>query len=295
MLESVENTDGGKEKDQEEKLTPGKAYQKKLREYAILMEYKTMIGRVESGVYVIPGFESLHQWYGVLFIHEGEYTGGAFKFCVSLPEMYPTEGEPKVVFDINIFHPLISPKSRQLDLKPANLPTSGGGPAGGYILKLMTYIKEAFYFHEKFWRDLEDDEEGGGVEIDGDKKTEDENAGPEKDDCDKKAVALRKGKELNLCHNPDAAKLYLKDSEAFKLRANESVRESLDRMKIGADPSSSLRFGPYMDSHEVVREKIIRAGAQRANRFKGRSARGRRRGNDYLSWFDPGVRGMNIT
>mmetsp|Transcript_17020 Transcript_17020/g.28160 ORF Transcript_17020/g.28160 Transcript_17020/m.28160 type:complete len:161 (-) Transcript_17020:58-540(-) len=121
MLESVENTDGGKEKDQEEKLTPGKAYQKKLREYAILMEYKTMIGRVESGVYVIPGFESLHQWYGVLFIHEGEYTGGAFKFCVSLPEMYPTEGEPKVVFDINIFHPLISPKSRQLDLKPANV------------------------------------------------------------------------------------------------------------------------------------------------------------------------------
>jgi len=211
---------------------------------------------------------------------------------------YPTQGEPAVTFDVNVFHPMISAKSRQLNLKPADLPTSGGGPAGGYILRLLTYVKEVFYFHEKFWRELDDEEgeeEEEGTKADFDKKTGDESVVSEENTCDKKAVAIRKGEELNLCYNPEAAKLYLEDLEAFKLRANESVRESLDRMKIGADPSSSLRFGPYMDSHEVVREKILRAGTQRVNRFKGRGAGGKRRGNDYLSWFDPGVRGMNIT
>eukprot|EP00471_Norrisiella_sphaerica_P000287 CAMPEP_0184483744 /NCGR_PEP_ID=MMETSP0113_2-20130426/5421_1 /TAXON_ID=91329 /ORGANISM="Norrisiella sphaerica, Strain BC52" /LENGTH=249 /DNA_ID=CAMNT_0026864331 /DNA_START=54 /DNA_END=803 /DNA_ORIENTATION=- len=236
---------------EQKKLKPSESYQLKLKDYAILMEYKAIKESVETGVYVIPGFESLHNWYGVIFVHEGEYQGGAFKFIISLPETYPNKGKPKVTFETKIFHPLIDPQTKELELSPANLSTEKEELTKGYMSQLLKYLKEIFYFHEKYWRIEHDQKKTSGIQAD-------------------------------VCPNISAAKLFIVDNDKFRLKCNESVRESMERMKVGADPGSSLRFGPYMDSHEVIREKILR------------SSHNSRSKSSYLQWFNPGVRGMSI-
>eukprot|EP00467_Chlorarachnion_reptans_P006073 CAMPEP_0114508042 /NCGR_PEP_ID=MMETSP0109-20121206/12363_1 /TAXON_ID=29199 /ORGANISM="Chlorarachnion reptans, Strain CCCM449" /LENGTH=259 /DNA_ID=CAMNT_0001686897 /DNA_START=101 /DNA_END=877 /DNA_ORIENTATION=+ len=234
-----------------EDMTPSDSYKRKLKEYSLLMEYKTLRNRVESGVYVVPGFESLLSWYGIVFIHEGEYAGGAFKFVIKIPGTYPVSGMPTVQFETNIFHPLIDPKTRELNLFPAELPTENPGATGGYMIKLLYYIKEIFYFHDIYWNGKED--------------------------------SKREGHRINAVVNSTATSLYISDMEKFKLRCSESVRESLDRMKVGSDPQSSLRFGPYMDSHDVVRDKILRSG--KSNEVRSRRVRSKKGGNlSYLTW-----------
>jgi len=216
----------------------------KLKEYALLMEYKALRGRVESGVYVIPGFESLLRWYGAIFIHEGDYNGGTFKFTIFLPDTYPKSGNPRLRFETKIFHPLIHASTRELDLTPAKLPTDDSGATRGYMQQLLRYVKEVFYFHEKYWK-----------------------------------VEAKEPTKIP-CFSSAAAKLYSRDRTKYRAKCKECVRESLERMKIGADPESSLSFGPYMDSHEVVRDKIL----------KGTKLGVTKRGSvDYLRWFSSGA------
>jgi len=201
---------------------------------------------VESGVYVIPAFDTLLRWHGVVFIHDaGEYISGSFKFVVHLPETYPSEGLPRVQFETKIFHPMIHSSSGELDIKPAKF-WEKRDPTKGYMDKLLRYVKEIFFFHEKYWK-----KESKGV------------AG------------------FKLCANPTAARMYIKDHQRYRLKCQESVKESLHALRPESDEHSSLRFGAFMDDHEVVKEKIIRSE-------KGS-------GESYLQWFSPGVNGKNFT
>ena len=62
----------------------------------------------------MPTTDSIERWHGVLFLNTGLYTKAIFKFHLKF-EDYPAH-IPKVIFDTEIFHPLVHPKTGDLDL-----------------------------------------------------------------------------------------------------------------------------------------------------------------------------------
>lgn len=78
-------------------------------------------------------------WYGVIFVHQGYYSSGAFKFRVAIPEAYP-EYPPSVTFISDMFHPLID-SGGNLSLSQ-QFPT--WRPCEDYIFHVLHYIKNIF-------------------------------------------------------------------------------------------------------------------------------------------------------
>lgn len=54
-------------------------------------------------------------WHGVIFIREGPYKDGIFKFEIRIPSSYP-KSAPEVYFTTIVGHPLIDPYKGKLDL-----------------------------------------------------------------------------------------------------------------------------------------------------------------------------------
>ncbi len=214
----------------------GSTYRKRLQDYAILMEYNAMRDRVVSSLYVIPQFGNLRRWHGVIFVRSGHYAGGTFKFIVTLPEGYPTSGVPTVRFLTSLYHPMVDPSKQTLDLSPAPIrfnrgPATEGGdakaareaavPGRGYMLKLMTYIKEVFYYHEKFW-------------LGGD------------------------GRRPGRAANRKAASLWRKSKDKFQAECNKSVKESIKFLTVNA-PDAPLRISTKRDDKfEMIRREILK-------------------------------------
>ncbi|ELR14320.1 Ubiquitinconjugating enzyme subfamily protein [Acanthamoeba castellanii str. Neff] len=88
-----------------------------LREYTVLIEYKQLPQHVPSGVFVLPSLQSLFEWHGVMFIRQGLYKKGVFKFVLSIPEAYP-DAAPTLRFVTPVFHPLVSAQG-EVDLTRA--------------------------------------------------------------------------------------------------------------------------------------------------------------------------------
>ncbi|KAJ1652642.1 hypothetical protein IWQ61_007074 [Dispira simplex] len=78
------------------------------RRYELMTEYANLSlpNHCPPGVYVIPSPDDIHEWYGVLFVHDGPYEGATFKFVLSIPANYPCVA-PKVTFLTDMFHPLV--------------------------------------------------------------------------------------------------------------------------------------------------------------------------------------------
>lgn len=91
------------------------------------------------GVYIMPSSENLNVWYGVIFVHQGYYKSGAFKFRVAIPESYP-EYPPAVTFMSDMFHPLVD-VGGNLSISQ-QFPT--WRPYEDYIFHILHYIKNIF-------------------------------------------------------------------------------------------------------------------------------------------------------
>jgi len=52
----------------------------------------------------------------VLFVKEGAYKKGIFKFVIDIPSSYPSR-PPTIVFETKVIHPLINSKTLILDIK----------------------------------------------------------------------------------------------------------------------------------------------------------------------------------
>jgi ubiquitin-protein ligase len=57
----------------------------------------------------------MSEWDGVIFVREGPYKDGIFKFEIVIPSSYPAK-PPDVIFLNEIMHPLIDLKTGKLDL-----------------------------------------------------------------------------------------------------------------------------------------------------------------------------------
>ena len=69
------------------------------------------------GFYLIPSYENLRFFYGVIFLNVGLYKGGIFKFQISLPSNYPSDDAyPNIKFSSPIHNPYIDFSSGKFNL-----------------------------------------------------------------------------------------------------------------------------------------------------------------------------------
>ncbi|XP_055920360.1 protein crossbronx [Eupeodes corollae] len=111
------------------------------QEYKTLAEYKMVAAEKISGVYVIPSFGNSLSWFGVIFVRTGFYAGAVFRFNILLPEKFPQDSAaPTIIFENEVFHPLVCPFTRALDLS-ADFPVwKVGEDHVWHVLKFMQFV-----------------------------------------------------------------------------------------------------------------------------------------------------------
>ncbi|KAF5281264.1 hypothetical protein FQA39_LY05150 [Lamprigera yunnana] len=112
------------------------------REYIILAEYEMIISEKVTGIYVIPSRENPLVWFGVIFVRSGLYEDGIFRFNINLPEEFPDGEHPKVIFQSEVFHPVINVHNNELNLLNA-FPMWVKGEQ--HIWQIIKYIFWIFY------------------------------------------------------------------------------------------------------------------------------------------------------
>eukprot|EP01068_Selenidium_serpulae_P001925 Selendium_serpulae@DN2041_c0_g1_i1.p1 len=96
-------------------MTPDE-YRTAWRNLSLLKEYEYVQQQAPQGLYILPSWEDLSVWYGVIFVRQGFYSSGIYKFRLDIPEKYP-EAAPIVTFTQPVHHPLIHAETGQLDLR----------------------------------------------------------------------------------------------------------------------------------------------------------------------------------
>ena len=102
-------------------------------EYSLMAEFNLLLKQKLPGIYCIPSAMSSLTWYGVVFIRQGAYQEGVFRyrsmsstssvtfpfimFQVQIPENDPDGDVPKVVFEHSVFHPCVDPDTHTLNVK----------------------------------------------------------------------------------------------------------------------------------------------------------------------------------
>ena len=106
----------------------------------LLIEFKHLQKFCPSGVYILPQFNNISIWHGVVFVRDGYYKNGIFKFKIKIPNKYPNV-EPTVEFFSKMYHPLIN-QNGILDLKK-KFPIWEPGKC--FLVKVIYYIQDIFY------------------------------------------------------------------------------------------------------------------------------------------------------
>eukprot|EP00092_Neocalanus_flemingeri_P015696 GFUD01016990.1.p1 GENE.GFUD01016990.1~~GFUD01016990.1.p1 ORF type:complete len:284 (-),score=79.27 GFUD01016990.1:376-1227(-) len=111
-------------------------------EYSLMAEFNLLLKQKLPGIYCIPSAKSSLTWYGVLFIRQGAYQEGVFRFTVQIPENYPDGDVPKVVFDNAVFHPSVDPNTHSLNVKQGFHKWKRNV---NHIWQLLLYTRRVFY------------------------------------------------------------------------------------------------------------------------------------------------------
>ena len=127
-------------------LDPQEMNRRRVRDFHLLFEYKSLKSYGPLGVYVLPQTDSMHTWHGVIFLRQGDYKNAVFKFRIEIPEEYPN-ARPKVIFESYVYHPLVDMESGVLNLNPQ---FQEWRPRKDFIFVLLAYIKKIFYNREYY-------------------------------------------------------------------------------------------------------------------------------------------------
>lgn len=117
-----------------------------LQQYGVLLEYEHAQELLPAGTYVVPCFDSVLTWQGALFVRKGWYKGAVFKFKLQLPDDYPDK-RPTVKFTSDVFHPLVDPKSGEVDLESWFPHWEGGNDLATFLLP---HLERLFLKREYF-------------------------------------------------------------------------------------------------------------------------------------------------
>lgn len=127
-----------------------KVSEKALQERQLFVEYNSLKSYCPSGVYVLPQLNNIQIWQGVIFLRQGPFKDGVFRFKIEIPQDYPNSA-PVLSFHDFIYHPLIDSNSGKLALGP-QFPT--WRPGKDFIFSLLNYVKSIFYYTDH-WTTLE--------------------------------------------------------------------------------------------------------------------------------------------
>ncbi|CAF1269349.1 unnamed protein product [Rotaria sordida] len=86
-------------------------------DYTLQAEYNLLRKQFIPGIIVIPSGKSNLIWNGVHFISQGPYEGGVFRFIIIIPNTFPDNDSPQVLFTSSVYHPQINPHTGELDIK----------------------------------------------------------------------------------------------------------------------------------------------------------------------------------
>ncbi|CAI4223536.1 unnamed protein product [Auanema sp. JU1783] len=116
--------------------------------HAIDTEYARVCRSPVDGLYIVPSFNDVYVWFGILFVRRGYYGGGIFRFTLKFPNDFPnTRTIPTVTFESYVFHPSISPKSPHiLDLKKTF--PDGFKKEKHNILNILIAVQRIFFSYE---------------------------------------------------------------------------------------------------------------------------------------------------
>lgn len=78
----------------------------------------------------------------MLFIRQGSYQEGVFRFQVHIPENYPDGDVPKIVFENSVFHPSIDPATHVLNVKQGFHKWKRNV---NHIWQILLYTRRVFY------------------------------------------------------------------------------------------------------------------------------------------------------
>eukprot|EP01137_Pigoraptor_chileana_P031908 Opistho-2@20458 len=72
-----------------------------------MCDLRVLATRSPKGVYVMPSFDAMQQWFGVIFVRSGLYAEGVFRFKLLFQDTFPNSW-PIVRFMSQVFHPQIN-------------------------------------------------------------------------------------------------------------------------------------------------------------------------------------------
>lgn len=114
-----------------------------LRDYKVTIEYKHLKQHAPGGVYVIPSFDNLRFFHGVIFLRRGLYTNGIFKFQIQLPPKYNHNNtRPRIIFSSHVYNPHVNDETGELDIESAY---PHWDSHKHYLVTVLTYLKKIFY------------------------------------------------------------------------------------------------------------------------------------------------------
>ncbi|GAK62212.1 UBC-like protein [Moesziomyces antarcticus] len=94
-----------------------------------------------KGVYVQLDDDDTHLWHGVIFVQNGPFSGGIFRFDIVFPPAYPS-ATPQVFFPPTLLHPLVDPDTGRL-LLSSRFPTAWR-PRQDFVFHILQFVKNAF-------------------------------------------------------------------------------------------------------------------------------------------------------
>ncbi|XP_065676817.1 protein AKTIP homolog isoform X3 [Hydra vulgaris] len=119
-----------------------KSYGPFFLEYSIAAEFNHVKKTRLPGVYVIPSAKDPLVWFGVLFIRQGIYQDGVFRFSIFIPSNYPDGDCPSVIFKPPVYHPFINATTGVLDIERA---FSSWRPNVNHLWQVLLHLRRIFY------------------------------------------------------------------------------------------------------------------------------------------------------
>jgi len=118
------------------------AYRPFFLEYALLAEFNLVRRQQPVGVFVIPSNASALIWFGIIFVRQGHYEGGAFKFTIYIPDTFPDCDCPTVIFETIPYHPMISSTTGEFDTSKSFAKWKKGT---NHLWQLLLCLRRSFY------------------------------------------------------------------------------------------------------------------------------------------------------
>ena len=116
-----------------------------LRNLKIAIEYKYLMKHAPGGVFILPEFDSIRFYHGVIFVRRGLYRDGVFRFTLQLPDAYSSRNShPLIHFTPPVYNPMVDPSTGSLDvsLEPG---MAVWQPDRHFIVNALTFLKGIFY------------------------------------------------------------------------------------------------------------------------------------------------------